>query len=458
MKKIHTLSSLLEQTKADDKSTGTKIELTGNVVTMSKADKVRIKWPYRYSWPASNPILGDMEEFAKILNTEKGGKDGKSILDQIKQTDATHFVGIATDAASTQKDRLLRKDLGQIKGFVYLFHPNTINQELVPDSKKLPQVANRFTFVVDAEWKKYLATDKPVTAGSTTGKPAESTAQIKVNSILDEDGKYFSWFNADTADGLRVKFINPVGNTLDKSPAVTLLQSGAAAEIFWQFMSKVPTIELGKIDLPANDADVTQYSELLQASIKKLLVAASKFDAEAFSPKVGINTLNFGLWEKISQGLVIIGLNNGSLTEQSTAATATAYYDPFIRAKAISDKIDGIKNQAADDASKPKSTDGFDGTAVNTEMDLAKIISGVMSKSTPPKTLDTLDKVKTEYDSVFGANAWADTLKTLPWKKGPAPASSHFNDVQYSAIGRNGTYGDKTVAGFKNMFDASTLK
>jgi hypothetical protein len=91
-------------------------------------------------------------------------------------------------------------------------------------------------------------------------------------------------------------------------------------------------------------------------------------------------------------------------------------------------------------------------------MDLAKIISGVMAKSTPPKTLDTLDKVKTEYDSVFGANAWADTLKTLPWKKGSAPASSHFNDVQYSAIGRNGTYGDKTVAGFKNMFDASTLK
>ena len=81
-----------------------------------------------------------------------------------------------------------------------------------------------------------------------------------------------------------------------------------------------------------------------------------------------------------------------------------------------------------------------------------------MTKSTPPKTLDTLDKVKAEYDSAYGANSWSDTLKTLPWKKGPAPASSHFNDVQYSAIGRNGTYGDKTVAGFKNMFDASTLK
>ena len=254
---------------------------------------------------------------------------------------------------------------------------------------------------------------------------------------------------------------------MDKSPAVTLLQSGATAEIFWQFMSKVPTIELGKIDLPANDADVTQYSELLQASIKKLLVAASKFDSKAFSPEVGINTLNFGLWEKISQGLVIIGLNNGSLTEQSTAATATAYYDPFIKAKAISDKIDGIKNQAADDASKPKSTDGFDGTAVNTEMDLAKIISGALSTTyKKDKTkVDSLDKVKNALNSVAKNenwptpdSAWDDTVKTLPWKKGGNLSSNQwFTRVQFLVIKATGPYGNKTAGGFLAAFNASAV-
>lgn len=453
MKKIHTLSSLLEQD-----SKGTNIELTGSAVTMTKADKVRIKWPYQYSWPAKNPLLGDIVEFVNALNSKKG--EGKSILSQIEQTNVDHFVGIATDAASTQNNRLIRKDLGQLNGFVYLFHPNTINKELVPDTKKLPEVAGRFTFVVDSEWKKYLMTDKPA-AGTGPGSASASTKKaITKASIVDPDGDNYAWFNKDDENGISVKFLTPTANTLQKTlKPVTLLQSGPTAEIFWTFMSNLPP-NLATVDLPSI-SDRQRYGEVLQAAIQKLLAEAAKFDSTFKA--VNTNTLNSGLYEDLAYALIIIGLNRGELTNTSTKESARAYYNALIETK---NRADAFEKDlpAASATTTSTSTTGFDGTAVNNEMDLAKIISGgLIGYKVPATEVDTLDKIKAKWDSYVPANyekKFSEIVAKLPFKQNDANIINlpEFKDVQFFAIGVNGKFGPKTVAGFKSAFEKSALK
>lgn len=445
MKTIHTLSSLLEQADLE----GAKIELTGTAVTMTKADKVRIKWPYLYKWPAKNPLLGDITQFVNALNAESG-KGGKSILSQIKQTDANHFVGIATDAASTQNNRLLRKDLGQLNGFVYLFYPDTINQELVPAAKKLEQVAGRFTFVVDAEWKKYLVTTDP--AKPTDASLPKPAAPIGTNTFIEEDGANREWYSTKVF----APFISPVLAKLNKKSPVTITQSGAAAPIFWQFMTAVSTYSWS-MDLPA-EAATKAYSEDLQTNIKKLLGEAAKFDKAQFSV-VSTNTLNSGLYSTMAKALTVIALNSGKVNNTSTKDSAVDYFKPLINANLMAD---GIAPDA--DGSASTATSGFDGTSVNNEMDLAKIISGgLIGYNTSAADVDTLAKVKAKWDSFVPATyvkLFSEIVAKLPFKQGtPSVITlSEFKDVQFFAIGVNGTYGPKTVAGFKSAFEKSSLK
>jgi hypothetical protein len=448
MKKIHTLASLLEQaaTEVDAKSTGTKIEITGSVVTMTKADKVRIKWPYKYTWPASNPTLGDIAEFVKVLNADQGGKGGKSILDQIKKIDDTHIVGIATDAESTQKDRLLRKDLGQIKGFVYLFHPNTINKDLVPADKQLPKIGTKFTFVVDADWQKYLVTTAPAADSTATVKAKDP---IKAESFISADGINNDWYGKTVATiiGPVVSVINSFGD------AVPIEKTGKSATIFWQFMSAEPTHSWA-VDMPGNNST---YTELLQSKIKTLLDEAAKFDKSAFSG-INTNSLTSYLYKKMAHALIVVGLNSGELTNASTPDSAPKYFKPLTTAKAQS----GTSAKPAEPAEPAEPTTAFDGTAINNEMDLAKIISGgLIAYNIPAADVDTLDKVKAKWDSYVPAKytkKFSEIVAKLPFNSTTNTSLAEFKNIQFFAINQNGTYGQKTKAGFKSAFEKSSLK
>lgn len=450
MKKIYTLSSLLEQTDLES----AKIELTGSAVTMTKADKVRIKWPYLYSWPAKSPLLGDIANFVRVLNAGNG-KGGKDILSQIKQADPTHVIGIATDAESTQANRLLRKDLGQLKGFVYLFYPDTIDTKLVPAAKQLEKVDGKFTFVVDAEWQKYLVTAAPAADATAAAAKTEPKPLIGANSFLESDGVNRDWYT-NTAYPL----ISPVRTALEKTlGGVTITQSGKPAGIFWQFMTAVPTHSWA-LDMPA---DSSNYTELLQNKIKLLLAEAAKFDKTTFTA-VDTNNLNAGLYGKMAQALIVIGLNKGELTNKSTADSAPEYFKPLTKAKAQSDAL--LTDKAAiDDAGKAgKATDGFDGTAINNEMDLAKIISGgLIGYKVPATEVDTLDKIKAKWDSYIPSTyekKFSEIVAKLPFKQNNTNIINltEFKDVQFFAIGINGKFGPKTVAGFKSAFEKSALK
>lgn len=460
MKKIQTLSLLLEQAELD----GTKIELTGNAVTMTIKDKVRIKWPYQYSWPAKTPLLGDMENFVKALNASTKPA-GKSILSQIEGSDKdkSHYVAIARNETSTQNNRLLRKDLGEVKGWVYLFYPNTIDETLVPDNKKLPSVDGRFTFIMDSEFKKYLKTGTPTTSQSgNSTKP--DTNKITSSAFMDRDGKAYGWYNDE--NGIRIKYINRVNTKIGKS-TVNLFKSSKITPIFWQFIASLPGGLA--VTAPAKPTELELYSEDLQTAIKGLLATASKYDPENFSV-VNTNTLTAALYSKMVNALIVIGLNlkkiDINFTPDKSDINNKPYYKSIVDGAAAAGVItDTPDTPDANSNSSANATANFNGTAVNNETDLAKILSGLFVERNVEKSkVDSIEKVKDYWNSTGKSSnwttlndAWDNTVKSLPWKNGPASASVWFNYVQKLAIKKTGPYGKETTAGFLRAFNASAF-
>jgi hypothetical protein len=452
MKNIKNLTALFEQA-----NTETKFKLlTPPTTKPAGSGSTRIQWQYRFSWPAKNPLLGDVKELINTINNSTEG-DAQQVLSAIKGSDQTHEVGIIRADASTQNNRIFAKDLGEFTGWIYLFYPDTIDTQAIPANQKIESgIDGRMTYLMDAkgEFKKYFkapGTGKTTaTADKKTDTDSKPATVFKLASLTSADGPAHDWFNS--TDGLRIKYLNPIYAKIGKTK-VPITTSGKIVPIFWGFVSKLP--EGLETAAPSVAAELEEYSQNLKAALLKLFTAAAKYDQSNFSA-VNLDVLTQDLYSQMVYAVVILGLNSGKIDTNSldfnNIRTSSPYYAPL---KAALLGADGIVDPATAAAT---STSSFDGTSVNDEMELAKIISGVMAKSTPSKTLDTLDKVKAEYDSVFGANSWPDTLKTLPWKKGSTPTNSHFKDVQYSAIGKNGPYGNQTTTGFKNMFDASTLK
>lgn len=461
MKNIKNLTALFEQA-----TTETKFKLLTPATTKpAGSGSTRIQWQYQFSWPAKTPLLGDVKELINTINNAKDG-DAQQVLSAIKgsDTDKTHTVGISRAEASTQNNRVFAKDLGEFTGSIYLFYPDTINAQAIPANQKIDAgIDGRLTYLVDAkgEFKKYFktpGTGKPAAADDKkTGGDTKPTTVFTTSAFLDQDGQAYDWFYNEK--GLWLKYIKPTSNKIAQNK-VPITTSGEIVPLFWSFVSKLPQ---GLAITPPGPTEIKEYSQNLKSALSNLLSAAAKYDQSNFSA-VNVDVLTKEVYVKLVYAVIILGLNAGKINIDSLDFDNTPsnqpYYAPIKAASTESGSLadPSAAGAAASGTASAASSTGFDGTAIADELTLAKIISGVMAKSTPPKTLDTLDKVKAEYDSAFGANSWSDTLKTLPWKKGPAPASSHFKDVQYSAIGRNGTYGDKTVAGFKNMFDASTLK
>jgi hypothetical protein len=463
MKKIQTLSLLLEQAELD----GTKIELTGNAVTMTIKDKVRIKWPYLYSWPAKNPLLGDMENFVKVLNASTKGA-GQSILSQIEGSDGdkSHYVGIARNETSTQNNRLLRKDLGEVKGWVYLFYPNTIDETLVPDTKKLPAVDGRFTFIMDSEFKKYLKTGTSTQSASNSQsgnstKPDTNINKMKASALVDPDGTAYDWYNDE--NGIRIKYLNPVVAKIGKS-TVTITKSGKITPIFWQFVAGLP--EGLSTPAPSTPVGLELYNEELQSAIKGLFTAASKYDSDNFST-VNTNNLTSDLYSTMVKALTLLGLNSGKIDINLTPDRAGLGSKPYYRSMTAAAAAAGAV-VVTPDANSGSAT--FDGTNITTEDQVLKIFAGVVvSDKTTWGTPDvsTIDKVKTYFKTNMNKNSagsyenmFAAIKKFSGFKHGQTYSGSKgFKDFESVVKGTNsGKFDDSLLTIIKSAITASPIK
>jgi len=442
MKRISNLSILLE-----------KQEITIGVGEAEpfKDQPITIQFPFTYSWTVDDASKGTTDNLVKFIQTETGG-GAKKLKDQLLSADASQVIGIFRDNKNTVDQRLFRKDLSSIKGWIYLFKKDSIDLALVPADKKLGKIGNNETIFVDSDFKKYLKKAES-SAGSNQSKPP---VIIDSRAFLSPDGKAAAWYNNDK--GVRQLFLTPVTTKIGKS-VVGVTSSGEITPIFWTFMQHMP--EGLAIDKPAAPAAQQIYAEELKTAIDKFITKVRQFDKINFG-SVNTNKLSATLYENMVDALIVLALNAGviDLNQGPTSENfkAEPYYKPFKKAAEASDAIVKVDPNASagNTVSGSTSASTFDGTQVTTELELAKIFSGIMSST---ETLDTIDSVKTKYNSLVGANKWDDAIKTLPWKKGTTPTNEHFRNFQNSVLNVvDYPYGNQTAEAFKKNFDKSKIK
>jgi len=468
MKTIKNITALFEQTATE---TETKFKLLAQPITLPAGEgSIRIKWQYQFSWPAKNPLLGDVKELINTINNAKDG-DAQQVLTAIKGSDKTHEVGIIRANVSTQKNRIIGKDLGEFTGWIYLFYPDTINTQAIPANQKVASgIDARMTYLMgaDGSFQKYFkepgtgkpADDKKIAADT---KPA---TVFTAASFLDGDGPAYKWFY--NTIGLYYTYIKVITNKIGKA-SVPITTSGDIVPIFWKFVSNLPA---GMAKPEPGDVELHKvYSQTLKAAISNLFAEATKFDKVAFSA-VNIDVLTKEIYTKMAHALVVIGLNAGKIKLNSLEfmkdPESAEYYAPFNFSDLASGAI--VDPTAATASAAGTATAGFDGTAINNEMDLAKVMSGAFSTTyaQDKASVDSLDKVKTLFNASAKTSgwptpdsAWNETVKTLPWKKGGTISSNPwFTRIQGLVIKTKSQkpYGSQTAAGFLAAFNASSLK
>lgn len=463
MKKFQTLKALFEQDSADTPKI--KIKITGT--TTAPDERTAIKWTYQYGWPLDQPNLGSIQEFAEAF-AESTEKDAQDVKNAIARSDQGGVVGISRDPGNSVNKRLFGKDLAEAVGFIYLLNPNIISQTLVPANKQLKKIAGRFTFIVDKDIKNYLAEinqeDDEIPSNTQNALSTnDGSSAITAAAFLQADGDAYSWYNA--SPNIIKTYVAPIQNKIGSS-RITIEQSGPIVSIFWSFIDKLPGGL--SVSAPAGLANTT-FDENLQNAIKALLKKASEYD-ETYSPDAhNINILNRNLFATLVEALIIIGLNNSiTATNVENEVLPASYKAPLEAALAAANGISGSASSSSSNATNQASsaTAGFDGTAINTEMDLAKVLSGVFitNWNVAKADVDSLDKVKSMLNATAKSSkwptpdkAWEETVKSLPWKKDSTPTSPWFIRTQYLTIKKNGTYGPKTTAGFANGFKASAF-
>ena len=460
MKTIKNITALFEQTAIE---TETKFKLLAQPITLPAGDgSIRIKWQYQFSWPAKNPLLGDVKELINTINSAKDG-DAQQVLTAIKGSEKTHEVGIIRADVSTQKNRIFGKDLGEFTGWIYLFYPDTINTQAIPANQKIASgIDARMTYLMgaDGSFQKYFkepGTGKPAADAKQTGADVKPATVFTAASFLDGDGPAYKWFYNEI--GLYSTYIKAVTKKIGGA-TVPITTSGNIVPLFWKFVSKLPggmaTPE------PGDPAQALIYSKTLKASLSKLFDEAAKFDQPNFSA-IDIDVLTGDLYQKMAHALVVVGLNAGKIKSNSWEfikdSETAPYYAPFIAAHLISG---GIADPSAASAASGTATAGFDGTAINNEMDLAKIISGAwIGYGTKSEDVDSLDKVKALFNAKGYAKKFEEISSKLPFKQSDktVPSKVEFQVLQYFTIDQNKQpYGPKTVAGFKAGFEKSSIK
>ena len=150
MRIVKNLSQIFEAVKGQSFKIGAP-KVAPNIKTI-------VQWPFEYFWPRKQATLGTTEELINFINAATEG-DASTIMADIKKS-ANAIVGISREEENAENNKLFGTDTQSVKGWVYLFKPNTIDETKVPDEKKLePKVNGLFTFVVDSQLKNYSKTN-----------------------------------------------------------------------------------------------------------------------------------------------------------------------------------------------------------------------------------------------------------------------------------------------------------
>ena len=466
MKNLKTINALFEQANNE-----TNFKLLGPPTTKPVGSgSVRIQWQYKFSWPAKNPILGDVKELINTINNSTDS-DAKQVLSAIQGSDTTHEVGILRAEASTQNNRLFAKDLGEFTGWIYLFYPGTINKDAVPDNQKVtPGVDGRMTYLLDAkgEFKKYFQAPSKGQSSPASDKKADqssaASAEFKLASFALKDGPAYEWFNSP--EGLRLQYLNPVYAKIGDTK-VPITTTNDIVSIFWEFVSRLP--EGLAIAKPGVAAAANTYSPELKSAILNLFKAAAKYDDSNFG-LIDADVLAAELYNQMFYAVVILGLNAGKIDINSLDftknLTSAPYYAPFKAALTAAGAI--VKPVASTGASAGSAT--FDGTNITTEDQVLKIFAGVVvSDKTLWGTPDvsTIDKVKTYFKTNMNKtsagsyeNMFAAIKKFSGFKHGQTYSGSKgFKDFESVVKGTNtGKFDDSLLTIIKSAVAASPIK
>lgn len=454
MKKFQSISSILEQEN-------TKVSFTITDTAVSPKNFIKLQWTYTYAWPKKSPGMGVISEIAKAIETSTKG-DGKLILDEIIKSPGS-IVGISREAGNTANNRLLAADQLVTTGFVYIFNANTIDIAKVPVDKRLGtngKIGQLEAFEVDANFPKYRLTGTPVNqVANQSGQPAPTKTGVKVEDFLTINSKYSNWYNSK----VRLPYLQPVLSTIGSTEA-PIRTSAKMVRLFWKLVEGAGSPY--QVDAPSTEAGLSEFSRILQSALQKIIADAKKYDP-TLTADDAVDVLDAGVFKSVLNGLILIGLNTGKITTGPGGnienEVLPADYTKMLDAVKVDTKF--VNQVTTSTGTAAEATANFDGTAVNNETDLAKILSGLFVARNVDKTkIDTIDKVKAMWNSSAKTSkwttlddAWDNTVKTLPWKKGSAPASVWFGYIQKLAIKTTGQYGPQTIAGFLTAFKNSAF-
>jgi len=194
------------------------------------------------------------------------------------------------------------------------------------------------------------------------------------------------------------------------------------------------------------------------------LAKSDEYDGNYAPDTVDTTKLNRNLFATLVEALIVIGLNNSiTASNVENEVLPASYKAPLDEALATAKGVTGSSSTAgssAGSASASATTGTFDGTSVNNETELAKIISGLyIKKNTAKSAVDSIDKVKALYDKDLGSGKFDQSVQSLPWKKGTTKGRSNksFDTLQYQALKTTAPmpYGPSTADKFKELYDAA---
>jgi hypothetical protein len=460
MKRLSRIQNLFEQdAEVVDAAAGTpKAEDSGSKIKLIKSvslpnPQIQVQWDYTYSWPEKNPLLGSVAEFVKTLKTSAKG-DAKAILDIITKAEPNSAIGITRAAGNTQNTRLFGKNLSQTTGSIFLFKPNLITASKIPADKNVGDINGNPVFSIEGQ---VMAAIKPymdsTVADANSGRGLKTISQKTTKVFTQVDGDGYNWYASFSTN-----YMIPILNAID-TQETPITASGKITPIFWGFMVYAP---LGFAVGYDQSSGKNVYSVKLRDAIQRLLGEAGKIDPAYTS--VDASILTKFLFEHIVKATLVLCLNKGALVKSNLENNFVpeVIQKPMVEAKSAATAMGAAPAASSNNAA---ATTGFDGTAVNNETDLAKIISGKFidpSIGIPATDVDTVDKVKAKWNSYVPANyskKFEEIVKKLPFNSKTSANLVEFQNIQYLVTKQYALpYGPDTIAAFKAAFEKSPIK
>jgi len=455
MKRIYSISSILEQETSTEGATDTPNEVIKFTITdtaVSPKPFIKLQWTYQYSWPKATPGLGTSEELAKIIaSTTDKPKDAKVILAEVAKS-PNSVVGIARNAGNDTNNRLFGKDMLSTIGYVYLFKPGKIDMAKVPSDKKLGKIGNLEVFEVDADFPKYLVTGDAAVSPTSQSNTASSsntpgkTGAVKLEDFISMNQKYSEWYNIN----VRIPYLQPIINTIGGA-RVSIETSGKITRLFWSFVNGLDAPY--HVNAPGSEAGLKEFTRELKSALEKILTDAKVYDPAQFGT-TSVDSLNRETFKLILNGLILIGFNTGKITTGAGSHIENEILPTYY--KKVLDAVKLDTNWVL----QVEATANFDGTAINNETDLAKVLSGAFIGYNSAADVDTLDKVKAKWDEKK-QSTFDQIVAKLPFKENDQPSSNtaEFQALQYFLLnGRKPTVYDVTTkAAVAAAFKKSTI-